>query len=180
MRCLIRLGVGLAGSVIGTMAWLNCAAMPVAAQNSREHGSEPSVMVSAAALPRVSQEIVREIDDPATGDRWLLERDKQQPGGPGRMMLLAPGKASPSTASGSVEHGGGESEPSASAALIHVGDHLIVEEHTKLLDASLEAIALAPARAGQTLRVRLSIGGRVVKAIAASAGCATLFPESGL
>jgi flagella basal body P-ring formation protein FlgA len=61
-----------------------------------------------------------------------------------------------------------------------VGDHLIVEEHTKLLDASLEAIALASARAGQTLRVRLSIGGRVVKAIAAAAGRATLFPESGL
>lgn len=180
MRYLIRSGVALAGSVVATIGWLNCAALTIAAQNSRGGGSEASVLTSAAASPRASQEIVREIDDPATGDRWLLERDTQQPGGPGRMMLLARGMPSPSTARSSVAHGEGEFEPAASAALIHAGDQLIVEEHTKLVDASLEAIALAPARAGQTLRVRLMIGGRVLKAIAATAGRATLIQESGL
>jgi hypothetical protein len=34
-------------------------------------------------------EVVREIDDPHTGDRWLLKRNDQAPGGPGRLVLVA-------------------------------------------------------------------------------------------
>jgi hypothetical protein len=36
---------------------------------------------------QVSGEIVREIDDPHTGDRWLLLRNAEAPGGPGRLVL---------------------------------------------------------------------------------------------
>ncbi len=63
--------------------------------------------------------------------------------------------------------------------MIHAGDHLIVEEHTRLLDAVLEATSLARAREGESFRVRLSIGGRVVNAVAIAPGRAMLSRDSG-
>jgi hypothetical protein len=169
----LRSGIGVFGSSIVPMGFLTLAVGLSAAQTSRATGA------SAPDWPRSIEEIVREIDDPATGDRWLLERDLQHPGGPGRMVLAAPEKALPAPAgssAGSVRSG---FETAASPALIRAGDHLIVEQHTRLLDAVLEAIALAPAREGETFRVRLSIGGRVVKAVAIAPGHAVLSPDSG-
>ena len=61
---------------------------------------------------------------------------------------------------------------------IHAGDALTVEEHTALVDARLEAIALGPAVEGAYFRVRLKIGGRVVRVEAVSAGHAVFGPES--
>jgi hypothetical protein len=177
---LVSSAAGLAGSVIATMGFLTCAALPVASQNKRGSCSDAMVTVSAAASPCATQEIVREIDDPATGGRWMLMRDAGNPGGPGRMVLLAQGTPSPTTARAPVEYAGSNFDRTVSAALIHAGDHLIVEEHTRLIDASLDAVALAPAREGQTLRVRLSISGHVVKAVAAAAGRATLIADSGV
>jgi hypothetical protein len=45
---------------------------------------------SPSAQP-ASGEVVREIDDPHNGDRWLLLNDPSRPGGPGRMVLAAVG-----------------------------------------------------------------------------------------
>jgi len=36
--------------------------------------------------------VIREIDDSATGDRWLLVRDMTNPAGPGRMVRIETGK----------------------------------------------------------------------------------------
>jgi flagella basal body P-ring formation protein FlgA len=55
-------------------------------------------------------------------------------------------------------------------AVIRGGDRVILEEHTPVVDARLEAIALAPAREGGTLRVRLKIGGGIVEAVALGPG----------
>jgi hypothetical protein len=133
----------------------------------------------STAEPDQKVEIVREIDDPATGDRWLLEKSPQNPGGPGRMVLSENRMAAPVPAGSSAAAANGAPEVDARAVLIRNGERLIVEEHTQILDATLEGIALAPARMGKTLLVRLAIGGRVVKAIAITPGRALLVPYAG-
>jgi len=105
---------------------------------------------------------VREIDDPSSGLRWFLVRDGGHPGGPGRLVPVKP-----------LGSGGG---PGAALPLpvMRAGDRVRVEEHSDLVDAVLEAVALESAAAGGPLRVRLRIGGRVVKVIALEPGRAAL------
>ncbi len=107
---------------------------------------------------RVPQgDIVREIDDPHNGDRWLLIRDSRHPGGPGLLRLVTYAGASSRQ---------GNPELNTPAPIIHAGDSVIVEQSTLVMEARLEAIALGPAIAGSTLNLRLVLGGRVVRAVA--------------
>jgi hypothetical protein len=122
----------------------------------------------------------REIDDPSSGARWLLVGDKTNPGGPGRLELAPrvpltdPGAGGRRTNAPQV----GQTRP---VTMIRPGDKLVVEEHSPTTDAYLEGVALGPAGPGTTLHVRLSIGGRVVRAVAVGPGRATLgaFTEAG-
>jgi len=119
-------------------------------------------------------EVVREIDDPHTGQRWLLVRDGQQPGGPGRLLLAGQASAEQAQA-GQVQAETVRREPGSVSGriaaapaefgflpVIRAGDRLVVEEHTPVVDALLEARALNPAAQGSALEARLSIGGRDV------------------
>lgn len=116
---------------------------------------------------RAAAHIVREIDDPPTGHRWVLERNPSRPGGPG-LLVPADGRRVIG-AQGSV----------AAELVIRPGDHIIVEQNTRILDARLEAVALNAAPAGSPLQVRLVIGGRVLHALALGPGRAQLVPEDG-
>jgi hypothetical protein len=60
------------------------------------------------------------------------------------------------------------------APVIRAGDLIVVEEHTEVVDAVLEAVALGPAAEHGTLHARLRIGGRVVQATAVAPGRAQL------
>jgi hypothetical protein len=119
--------------------------------------------------------LVREIDDPNNGDRWLLSRNDRYPGGPGRLVLAAVHRN---------EFGGAPSRAVSQAGaaafnpVIRVGDRLIVEEHTARVDATLEALALGPAAAGSAFDVRLKMGGKVVRAVALAPGRAAFQPET--
>jgi hypothetical protein len=175
----VRSGIGALGFAPGVICLLMSATLLSLAQTNRESGQPSAAFVTVSGSPRAAEEIVREIHDPATGDRWLLKRDDQHPDRPGRMVLVAPEKLSPAPARaflGEVSEKRGSGSP---VAMIHAGDYLIVEEHTSLLDAVFEAVALTPARAGGTFRVRLSIGGRVVNAVAVAPGRALLSYDSG-
>ena len=121
----------------------------------------------------MQREIVREIDDPNTGDRWLLMRNDQVPGGPGRLVLVA---AHRNLTGGAALLLAGQTGKAQILPVIRTGDRLIVEEHTARVDAVLEARALNPAAAGASLDVRLTIGGTVVRVIALGPGRATLQP----
>jgi len=159
--------VGLAGFV----ALLVQSPLPASCQNAIA-GSPP--------LEQISGFVIREIDDSATGDRWLLVRDAMNPGGPGRMMWIGNGK--PDLA-GRWEGDPGRRGAQAPAPMpfrpvIHAGDSLIVEEHTSVVEARLEAVALTPAAVGAELKARLKIGGKVVRAVARAAGKAEMLPES--
>jgi len=142
-------------------------------------GSGPRVLVSssgaASAPAQMDGEVVREIDDPHTGDRWLLVRDRSHPGGPGRLVLVAGVRIGARRDRAAVEPSPVELRP-----VIRAGERLIVEENTPVVEARLEAVALGPAVIGSPLDVRLRIGGRVVRAVALAPGRASLQPETGV
>jgi hypothetical protein len=144
----------------------------------------PSQRPPAALSASDTVEVIREIEDPSTGDRWLLVRDWSRPGGPGRLLLLAgsPGithaeqaaKISPALAEPKSVP---PAAPVIHAPIIHANDPLIVEENTPLVEARLAASALGPAARGAVFEARLEIGGKIVRVRAVAPGRAVLEPE---
>ena len=116
--------------------------------------------------------IAREIDDPSSGDRWLLIRSADHPEGPGH--LLPVNRDQPPDFLAIVGH---NLLAGALVPMIRAGDALIVEEHTAVVDARFEAVALGPARPGEAFRVRLKLGGAMVRAVATGPGRAALAPD---
>ena len=144
---------------------------------ARAPDSGPHVMISSpgpsSAFPSPGGEIVREIDDPRNGDRWLLMRDESHPAGPGRLRLVSTlrgGRMDPSQAR--------QTAPAADTPppVIRAGERVVVEENTAVVEAHFEAVAMGPAWAGSSFNVRLSIGGRVMRAVAQGPGRA-IFQE---
>lgn len=142
-------------------------------------------------------EVVREIDDPHNGDRWLLFRDNENPGGPGRLVRVQAGFAgryltadaavvprrlevTPAEVSGGVPVASGPAAgiPDAPLPVIRTGDHLMLEENTAVVEAHLEAVAMGPALAGSPFSVRLKIGGKVVRAVALGPGRAAFLADT--
>jgi len=175
-----RTGSGLAMTL--SIGVLTLMAAPLACAQSPA-GSRAQVMLSSGGLASVETlgqgvqgEVVREIDDPHTGDRWLLRRNDQVPGGPGRLVLVA---AHQSATGGATPRAAGLNRDVQIPPVIRAGDRLILEEHTARVDAVLEARAMNPAAPGASLDVRLTIGGNVVRAIALGPGRAALQTETG-
>jgi hypothetical protein len=137
---------------------------PSAGAQGLQHSSSAAVPGAAA----VGSEIVREIDDPRNGDRWLLMRDPDRPGGPGLLRVV-------SSISGKTGQAG--SEPAAQAPIVRAGDRVLVEENTAVAEARLEAVALGPAWQGSHFNVRLAMGGKVLRVLAAGPGRAVLEKE---
>jgi hypothetical protein len=160
---------------------LSLLVLPLFAQKGRSQkgdglggGQEPNQPLTAhlrAAGPIDFAAIFREIDDPSSRARWLLIRSSDHPGAPGNLILM-PSDRSPKEIFRQT------SPASLPAPVIRAGDALILEEHTPVVDARLEATALGPARTGAVLRARLKLGGRVVRAIASGPGSAILTQES--
>jgi hypothetical protein len=134
----------------------------------------------AAQTDPVYGEAVREIDDPHTGDRWLLLRDASHPGGPGRLVLLG----SRGNVARQDRQGDEHLTPEIAAVrvmpmpVIHAGERLIVEEDTAVVSSRLEAVALGPAAVGAAFEVRLKIGGKLLLAVALAPGRAAFQAEA--
>jgi hypothetical protein len=121
---------------------------------------------------------IRVIRDPHTAMRWLLKRDPTRPSGPGRMVLLGQQEVTePQCAS--VTQGNVETYQKIPNPVIRNGDRLVVEENTAVVTARLAAIALGSAIEGTGLRVRLLIGGKVVRAVAIGPGRAAFAASAG-
>ncbi len=108
------------------------------------------------------------IRDPCLNVRWQLQADPTHPAGPGRLVEF-----SGSFASGDPQR---EQWP-----LIRAGDCVLVTQSTGWVTALLMAVALEPARVGESFRVRLAsglgegsrfFGGPVVQVEATGAGAA--------
>lgn len=111
--------------------------------------------------------VVREIDDPNTGQRWVLMRDPAHPGGPGALV-----------AEESVpDHGWLEGAIVQLHPVIRAGDRLTVEQSNVNVKLTLEGVALSPAAPGAQFRVRLGMSGKVVLAVALGPGRAALVPD---
>jgi hypothetical protein len=151
------------------------AALVVYAERPEAAQSAASLLIfssaPAAAGSLAPGDVIREIDDPYTGQRWLLERNKEHPGGPGRLAPAGGYRKAPGGASAL--------EQARLHPVIRAGDRLVVEEHTARVDAALEARALASAAAGAVFDARLSIGGKVVRVVALGPGRAAFQPEQG-
>jgi hypothetical protein len=152
------------GAMIAVLAGSALALGPAAAS-----GASPGPEAGA-----VRGRLVRVMDDPSTGARWLLYEDTEHPGRPGKLIAVSLEQAAGSQAFSRT----GEADRARVA--VHAGDLLTVEEHTPVADSTLAAVALGQAREGEELEVRLKIGGRVVKAVAEGAGRARLIGESGV
>lgn len=120
----------------------------------------------ASAADRVA---VREIDDPQTGSRWILYASVN--GGPGHLVQVPASFASPHAAPPQSV------VPEPPVPVIRGGDPVLLEEHTTVADARLQAFALSPARRGASLQVRLKLGGHIVSAIALGPGRVAFAPE---
>lgn len=151
------------------MVAASCCALAGSLPAQQKNAIPRTLVISGMAAAEVPGNTVREIDDPYNGDHWLLERDPEHPGGPGRLVRVAHGTAK-AVASDT---------PAVYRPVIHAGDKIVVEENTPVAEARLAAVALTPAEAGAELTVRLEIGGAVLRAIAFAPGRAELAPESG-
>ena len=183
--------------------WIGLGALAAWGQTPRSlpapaYGGPPAATARPSPLAqpdsgRSSFQVVREIDDPPTRERWLLERDRNRPALPGRMVLLAgpaaaagpgqaPGQDSPPVPDSHPSpdpQPGRSASPAPSVPVIRAGDRLVVEEDTAVVEARLAAVALSPAAKGSELNVRLEIGGKVVRARALGPGLAEFAYEIG-
>ncbi len=160
-------------------ALLMASALAVAAQPSPDPTPAPDRASHAGASPAVSAqprgEVLKEIDDPCTGDRWLLLRYAADSARPARLILMA--EPRPGRGPGAAAENPQAGRPSSPRPVIRAGDALIVEEHTAVADVRLEATALGNAVAGAQLQARLKIGGKVVRVVAVAAGRAVFAPQ---
>ena len=161
----------LASGWLAAALVLFVAGWPLPARGQTDSGSAfsgHSMALASATAPGKSQDVLRELVDPHSGDHWLLLRDPSHAGGPGR-LVLAPKRcgvpAGSSTRSSAV---------TGAVPVIRAGDTLVVEEHTAIADARLEAVALNAAPVGQNLNARLKVGGKVVRVMAEGRGLAVL------
>jgi len=165
------------GVVLAVAAML--AAPHKASAQIREPGS-PDLHCKGNSVPAGRpqpevRDLVREIDDPHSGQRWLLCRDAKHPEGPGR-MVPAGGTSGAAAGAGTGQRTGAgigklPGEAGADALpVIRAGDRVVLEEDSPMVEVRLEAVALGTAMAGGPLKVRLRIGGRVVRTVALAAG----------
>jgi hypothetical protein len=142
-----------------------------AAQAPETTNPGPRVILSSGSVSAGGSTMVREIDDAQLGIRWRLMRDPKDAGGPGVWVSAATRENRLGT------NAGAQADDQGWAPVLRAGDRVVVEEHTAVADAHLEAVALGPAGAGTTFAVRLKIGGRIVHAVALGPGRAALAPE---
>jgi len=156
--------------MVGFVALLVLSPLPASGQTAS---------TGASPLERQFGTVIREIDDSATGERWLLVRNASNPAGPGRMVLVETGKANSTGGTESAPVRNGTQGPVAAPLrpVIHAGDAVIVEEHTSVVDARLEAVALGSAAVGAEFKARLKIDGKVLRMVALAAGKAEMTPE---
>lgn len=170
MRLAIRVGAALL--VLAASFQAHCQKVVSSGPGSMSILSSGGLGSTAAGS---SLEVVREIEDPPLGTRWLLLRDGLHPGGPGRMVLASDeGKES----GGFPVKGGFGTAGRMPRPAIRAGDLVILERSTAIVEARLEAIALEPAAIGGVFHARLRIGGLVVRAAALAEGRAAFEPET--
>jgi hypothetical protein len=165
--------------VIAGWGWLVVApVLGACAQTTGNAPAVPEIFRVAAATPETllapDDEVLRQIEDPSTGDLWLLSPNRNHPAGPGRLVLTRRRL----TTQRAISEGAAQPLSAQERPIIRAGDALAVEEHTAVVDVRLEAVALESAAKGAHFKARLRIGGNVVRVVAVSPGRAEFAPEN--
>ena len=111
------------------------------------------MLLAQASGAEVRHRVVGELRDATTGARWILLRDAAHPAGPGQLVpadSIAAARLPP--------------------VVIHAGERVVVEEHTGKRDIRMEGTAMGSAAAGDSIKIRLRIGGRVMTGVAVESG----------
>ena len=133
-------------------------------------------MIDPQSIP--ADRIVQVIEDRSLGNRWLLCRASEHPGGPGRLVLIASNRRKGiSSMTSQAAFVLPAALPAAARPVIRSGERLVIEEDGAMVSARLTAFALESVLAGSAFYARLEIGGQVVRAVAVSAGKAAFAPE---
>lgn len=175
-----RVWIGIPGVSLWGVSLFCALALPLQAQNATETVTRTLKITTSgqsALQGSAPGNIYREIDDPHTGDRWLVVRDSNNPAGPGRMVQVS--KAATASGAGPASSSGSNLETKSSLPVIHSGDSLIVIEETAAVSEQLEAVALESAAQGSIFEVRLNIGGRTYRAVATGPGRARFSEGQG-
>ena len=154
MKCKERKAIVLLISIL---------AIPLLDQSAGE-AAERLATVNLQEGARAEPQGRRIIEDPATHQCWILERYLNRPGAPSRLVQMPSGPPCVCHEE-QVTRLLTKSERVA-IPIIHAGDRLILTEHTAVSNVQLEAIALNGASVGQSLPVRLKIGGQILHAVA--------------
>jgi hypothetical protein len=163
-----RVGRIIAPLVLLSATCLAGGGQPIAFESVGFKNFDPRAV--AASASRASSHRLHEIRDPHSGVCWQLLPNAAAPAGPARMTAAGSGEGACTRIAGNQD---------AQRFAIHRGDRVVVEEHTRSVDARLEAVAMGSAVAGSFLDLRLTIGGRVVRAVAIAPGRAALPPAAG-
>src|ERR1035438_9960896 len=131
----IRVGWRLWLAVLAT-AWALAVLVQVAGGAQAPPRTLLSSPVSAQSGHPVAGRVVREIDDPHSGNHWLLIDDPNSPGGPGRMILSStvPADGVQSMPDGATAAGQPQAIRTQPMPVIHSGDRGS-EEHTSELQS---------------------------------------------
>ena len=124
----------------------------------------------------VQNSVFREIVDAGSGVRWVVLRDASHPEGPGHLLPAKPVGEVLTPGHSLEKH---ISVPAVVAPCIHVGDRIVVEEHTAMAEVHLDAVAMEPAVPGSICRVRLKVAGKVALAVVVAPGKAELAVAGG-
>lgn len=148
---------------------------PAMAQKAVPSPSNVAQVDSGIEKTAGQRKMFREITDSNSGTRWILWSDSAHPGGPG---YLAPAPLEARTEALKNRTDRSDLKVAIAAPCIHVGDKIVVEEHTAAADVTLEAVAMEPAGMGSRFQARLKFVGKVVGAVALGPGRATLAPAA--
>jgi hypothetical protein len=107
---------------------------------------------------------MRIIEDPATHRRWLLERNVDHPARPALLTAITRDRSCSVRSFQQREKRDMGHGSQVLLPMVHAGDALVVVEDTQSWHVEMEAVALTPGSPGDSIMVRLRIGGKVTRA----------------
>jgi hypothetical protein len=128
----------------------------------------------------VQGQVHRELIDPCLGLHWQRVINPVHPEWPERLIPMGEVLVDPIRSQRVAATGDARVPDARPAFVIHVGEHIAVEQQTAVMYAKLQAVALESGTVGQRLRVRLNVGkdgsmsmnGPVIVVVAAAKGLA--------
>lgn len=159
----------VACALFAVLQTLSAGAESVANGNGSTPGSVCEAEFSELAS-RPGFHAMRIIEDSATHGRWVLERNVDHPAWPAVLTPIVGDVSRRVCPFGQREMPNRRPASKALVPIVHVGDALVVVEDARAWHAEMEAVALTFGSPGDSIMVRMRIGGLVTRATVVSKG----------